>query len=697
MFSKTSTYLYSVLVLFFLMGLFFFQPIAGQSIPEMTDLQKDLESQKKQQNLIAIVPIARPTETPTDKLIKVQHLLRTYSNIGRFSGVAILAKHGEPIHKFTTKYSTLDFKIRCALSTQFNTCDITQTFTATAIVQLAEQGKLDLMGRVGEYFPDVPAEIKEISIHQLLTHTSGLKNYYSLEEYRKGFYDIKNIESLIDLTMKYPLDFVPGTKVQESTIGYLLLGGIIEQVSGMSYRAYIQKYIFEAIQMEDSGLYSWFNPAEQQAVGYLVGENGEAISAPEYWGAHAFGADAVHCSIEDLLKYSNAFHSGKLLSKEQKNLVLKPYYTNLNNLNEGIGYGWKTKEVAGQSVIYQGGVLGGISVALRHYSKEGYTVLIYSNFGESTATILAEKVEEILTTDYVTIPNHSIGYILYELIDEKGIDYARGNFDAIIQENDLVLKDMWPLYSLGQDYLKENKPEIALPLFEMAIEHYPNEPILYDAAGDTHHLLGNKVMAIQSFEKKLRIAPNDKRAKRMLKVIESTDYVVAAKPKLQLKPAPKVEVKGEMTMADKMVSESKEISMIETSYQPNAIKESNEPVANSKVYTTVDVMPEFPGGQSALHQYIYQNLRYPTIAYINTIEGTIYIDFIVDSYGNIVSVKANSPTKENDGGLTAEALRIVNSMPRWKSGIHNGVDVFVKLTIPIQFNKGDFMSGSVND
>ncbi len=696
MFSETHTYFNSTIVLLFLMGLGLFQPIAGQPISEITEYQKDLEVQKKKQNLIAIVPIDRPAETPTDKLIKVQHLLRTYSNIGRFSGVAILAKHGEPIHKFTTKYSTLDFKIRCALSTQFNTCDITQTFTATAIVQLAEEGKLDLNGRVGEYFADVPIEVKEITIHQLLTHTSGLKDYYSLEEYRKGFYDIKSMQSLIDLTMKYPLDFAPGTKVQESNIGYLLLGGIIEKASGMSYQAYIQKHIFEPNQMEDSGLYSWFNPAEQQAVGYEVGENGEPISAPEYWGAHAFGADAIHCSIEDLLRYSNAFHSGKLLSDEQKKKVLKPYYTSPNQPDEGIGYGWKIKEVLGQSVIYQGGVLGGISVALRHYSKDGYTMLIYSNFGESTATILAEKVEEILTTDYVTIPNHSIGYIMYELIDEKGIDYARNNFDSIIQENNLVLKDIWPLYSLGQDYLKENKPEIALNLFEMAVEHYPNEPILYDAAGDTHHLLGHKAMAVQSFERKLQMVPNDQRAKRMLKVIESTDYVVTAKP--QLKPVPKVEIIDEMTLVDKTtITSAKETSMVETSYQPNTAKGDNQPIANSKVYTTVDIMPEFPGGQSALHQYIYQNLRYPTIAYINSLEGTVYIDFVIDAYGNIVSTKASTPTEENDGGLTTEALRIVNSMPRWKPGIHSGAEVSVKLTIPIQFNKGDFMGSNTED
>ncbi|MGB1242345.1 MAG: serine hydrolase [Chitinophagales bacterium] len=691
--SKTYTYINSRAGLFFLMGLVLFQPILGQSLQETKKIQEESENQLKQSNLIAIVPIARPTETPTDKLIKVQHLLRTYSNIGRFSGVAILAKHGKPIHKFTTKYSTLDFKIRCALSTQFNTCNLTQTFTATAIVQLAEQGKLDLKGKVGEYFPDIPTEVKEISIHQLLTHTSGLKDYYNLEEYRKGFYDIKNMQSLIDLTMKYPLDFVPGTKVQESTIGYLLLGGIIEKVSGMSYQAYVQNHIFEPNQMEDSGLYSWFNPAEQQAVGYVAGENDEPISAPEYWGAHAFGADAVHCSIEDLLKYSNAFHGGKLLSKEQKDLVLNPYYTSSNNPDEGIGYGWKTKEVAGQSVIYQGGALGGISVALRHYPKNAYTMLIYSNFGESTATILIEKVEEILTTDHVTVPNHSIGYILYELIDEKGIDYAKNNFDAIVEENNLVLKNIWPLYSLGQDYLKENKPEIALPLFELAIERYPNEPILYDAAGDTHHLLGNKAMAVESFEKKLRILPSDQRAKRMLKVIESTDYVVATKPQVKSK----AETISEMTLADKIVSESKETLMIETSYQSNTSKKNNEPIDNSKVRTAVDVMPEFPGGQSALHQYIYQNLRYPTIAYINTIEGTIYIDFIVDSYGNIISVKANTPIEGNDGGLTNEALRIVNSMPQWKPGIHNGTEAFVKLTIPIQFNKGDFMGSSAND
>lgn len=646
---------------------------------------------------VAVIPNSnRVSETPIDKLVKVQRFLRIYSNIGKFSGVAILAKDGKAIHKFTTKYSTLDFKIRCALSTQFNTCDITETFTATAIMQLVDQGKIGLEDKVGQYLFNLPPQIGEtVTIHQLLTHSSGLKDYYNIEEYREHFYDIKDMKTLISILSKYPLDFVPGSQVKKSTIGYTFLGGIIEQISGMDYREYIQKNIFQPTGMNQSGLYSWFDPAEEQAVGYVPDRRGAPTKSPEYWGAHAFGADALHCSIEDLLKFNNAFQNGGLISPKSKSLMLAPQFTNPADLNQHISYGWKLKEEGEHKIVYQGGALGGLSAALRHYVNDNYTVLIYSNYGDNTANLVADKIEGILTGNYTTVPNHSIGYVLYELINEKGVEFAIDNFDAILKQHELPLKDMWPLYSLGQDYLKEGKAQTALQLFQLGAKRYPNDPMIYDAMGDCYHTLGDKGMAKQSFETKLRLQPNDERAKRMLGVIEETNYAHISKPQPA---APAVSTEQSLVSKPTSVENENDNSFVKTNYTPTPNSTSaNEVLGNSRIYTTVDVMPQFPGGQSALHQFIYQNLRYPTMAYINNLEGIVYVDFVVDNYGNIINPTTNSDVDEsNDGGLRMEALRLINSMPRWKSGVHMGEEVMVKITIPIQFNKGSFTDGNEN-
>ncbi len=634
-----------------------------------------------------------PTETSVDKLVKIQRFLNIYSSIGRFSGVAMLAKDGQPIHKFTTKYSTLDFKIRCALSTQFNTCEISQAFTATAIMQLIDQGKLDLNDKIGQYLFQLPTEIGEnITIHQLLSHSSGLKNYYKLEEYRERFYDIQDKETLIQLATKYGLEFSPGNEVKNSNTGYVLLGSLIEKISGISYRDFIQKNIFQPNDMKQSGVYSWFDPAEQQAVGYLPNRAGKPKEAPEYWGAHAFGSDGLHCSVEDLLKFSNAFHSGKMLSPKAKKMMLSPYFTNSRNSNDHLGYGWRMKDIESEKVIYQEGALGGHSAVLRHYLQDGYTVLIFSNFGEKTANKVADKIEKILTVDHTTVPNYASGFILYEMIGEKGIDYVSQNFDAIAQQNNLEFKDMWPYYSLGQDFMKENQPHVAQAIFQLGVAKYPNAPMLYDALGDYYHTAGNKAMAKQSFERKLQLSPSDARAKRMLEVIEKTTYANAPK-----------EFQDTKKLVNNPSQKEQKEAFIKTSYKPETettntqskvVATSNTTFADKKIYTTVDVMPEFPGGQTALHQYIYQNLRYPTLAYINAIEGTVYVDFIVDSYGNIVNAQANSNIKGDNGGLEMEALRLINGMPRWTPGKHQGASAVVKLTIPIQFNKGQFMSGT---
>ncbi len=715
------TKIYTLLGFCLYFGLILLFPfsITAQDLHEERNIEQ--KNRNKPSNLVAIIPLERPSETPTDKLIKVQRILRTYSNLGRFSGVAILAQHGKPIHRFTTKYSTLDFKIRCALSTQFNTCDMTQVFTAVTIMQLVEQEKIKLTDNVGMYLMDVPSPIGATTIHQLLTHTAGLNDYYDLEEYQQNFHAIKQPEELLQLTLKYPqIEENQTLTMRKSTTGYLLLGSILHKVSGMPYQEYIQKHIFQPNDMTNSGLYSWFSPAEQQAVGYIVDELGRAAEAPYYWGAHAFGADGVHCSIEDLLKFHNAFQGGNMLNAETRRTMLSKQFSTSNTSTNYLGYGWKIKELADQKIFYQGGHLGGISSALRHFTKDNYTFLIYSNYGENRANIIADKVEEILTTDHVTIPNHTLGYILYEQIEEEGSELVVANFDNILRESGEKLKDIWPLYSLGQDYLKENKVAVALQLFQLAAAKFPNKPLLYDAIGDSYHLLGNKEMAQQAFQNKLRLLPNDSRAKRMLKVIESTDYVVIRPNKPQkgvkqieavntfsIQPKPQAilasnsipNTSNNVLLNDSVLeNEEESVLKLSDSSTPQIMETTADTGEDTEeeVLKTVEIMPEFPGGQPALHQYLSKNLRYPTIAYIKNIEGVVYAEFVIDIHGNVIQAKVSSPVEGDDGGLSMEAMRLINNMPRWTSGSHEGKAVNVKLTIPIQFNKGYFIKNSAD-
>lgn len=686
---------YAIIGCIFICSLFIDQPIFAQN-PSITATVKGTK---------------RDFETSKEKLVKIQRLLNIYSTIGRFSGVAVITQNGNYVHRFTTNYATLDYKIRCSLATQFNNCDITEIFTTTAVMQLFDKGKIGMDDEIGQYIFNLPSEISKITLHQLLTHTSGLKNYYDLEEYRRGFYDIEDIQMLMDITTKYPLEFTPGSKHKKSSTAYLFLAAIIEKITGISYQEYIEKNILEPNEMEDSGVYSWFDPAEQKAVGYLRNERNQPKEAPEYWGAHAYGADGVHTSIEDLVKFNNAFQSGKLFSKEAQSLVLTPHLKNPNNSQENIGYGWNLKESNGYKIYRQSGHLGGISTDLRYYVKEGYGVIIYSNYGEGTASIVANKIEEILTTHTSTVPNYAVSFVLEELIETKGIGYVAENFDAVLEKNNINLIDSWPLYFLGKDYIAKNQPNVAIKLYELSIGKFPKHPMLYDAIGECYFkILGDCQTAREAFKKKLELQPSDARAKTMLQTFEKLNCSSLPKPTQNLvrqnssvsnKPfvlqkdapqEPSIQIETQLDYSEKDTDSNESMQVVKDVPNPPKMKAEEE-----KVYTIVDEMPQFPGGQKALHQYIYKNLKYPASAYVNDIEKTIYVDFSIDTQGNVINAKVDNPIEGNDGGITLEALRLINSMPKWKAGIHEGQDVVVQMKVPIRFSKKQFIGSEKID
>ncbi len=622
------------------------------------------------QNLDTTVKDAKHEfETPIEKLLKIQRLLNIYATIGRFSGVAVVTRNGEYIHKFTTNYATLDYKIRCSLASQFNACGITEIFTATSIMQLLDKGQLSLSDKIGQYLFDLPAEMSNITIHQLLTNTSGLKDYYDIDEYRKGFYDIDSMEKLIDIVKDYSLEFTPGTQYKKSASAYLFLGRLIEKVSGMYYQDYIEKNIFAPNDMKKSGVYNWFDPAEQKAVGYLKNRKNEPKEAPEYWGALAYGADGIHCSIEDMVKFNNAFQRGTLFSKEAKNLMLTPHLTNPDNVQEKIGYGLRLKESNNFKILQQGGQLGGIGTDLRYYIKEGYTVIIYSNYGVGTAAMIGDKIEEILTTHTSTVANSAVSFVLEEMIETKGIGYVADNFETILEDNHIVLLNPWPLYFLGKDYISKNQPNVAIKLYKLSIRKFPKEPMLYDALGECYFkVLGDCWSANQAFKKKLELQPTDLRAKRMLETFEdlACTQLSTSNQNIAYQNPPK----GNNPFAlPKSNTEKPSVQSPQTEVDESPQRVVNKPYSsdikmqNKKIYTTAETMPEFPGGQAALHQYIYKNLQYPALAYANNKEGVVYIEFIVDEYGNVVNAKVNDFHQESDGDFVLEALRIINSMP----------------------------------
>ncbi|MGB0839430.1 MAG: TonB family protein [Chitinophagales bacterium] len=597
-------------------------------------------------------------ETQTEKLIKIQRLLRTYSWLNQFSGVAIFAKNGQPLHKYTTKYSNLDYTTNCALITQFNTCDITHSFTALAIMQLAEQGKLSLTDTIGQFLPNLPRSIgQKITIHQLLTHTADFKNYYELKEYTDHYLDFSNIDDIMALLVKYPLTFQAETRVSNSPSNYVVLGAIIEAITQQSYPDYLQHHILDKVGMDNSSISSWKNTVYHRAVGYTLDDDNQPALNAAYWGANPFGSDGIYCGIEDLLKYNTMLHNNQLVSSIYTQKLLTKYTNTSQNTQSGYGYGWQIRERDSVKVVHQGSSLEGLSTEIRHYPKDDYTIIIYSNYNSNVAQEIADRMETILYEDYTTVPNHPIGYFLYNEIDKKGIDYVVDNFDALVEINEYKIDKPWILNALGRDLRREDRPEDALAIYKINQRLFSEHPIVYDSLGEVYEELRDYSQSITSFQHKLTYDPTDSRAKAMIR---------------RMKELPKNE-------PPKVITSTPDKDIVHHGTQ---LSETVE------VYYSAEEMPQFPTGQADMMRFISENLQYPLIAYANGLQGTVTVGLIVDTEGNLKNIHLKKKMSGTIGELcNQEALRLVKSMPRWKPGKKGDKAVNVYYTIPIRFSR----------
>lgn len=432
-----------------------------------------------------------------DRQIKLQKTLKAYDWLGRFTGVAILMKDEEIIYKYVTGYANYDYRVPSSLRERFNTCNITEAFTAIAIMQLVEKGNLNLTDTIGDYLSYLPPHIGDsITIHQLLTHTAGLTSYYGLPKYKEDFWEIETIDHLIQLIADQPLDHAPGTKFHHSSSNYVLLGAIIEQLSSGTYQDYVKQNILIPAKLNHTGLYAWDDTLFNKAISYTVHRKNRLKVSADYWGAFPFGADAIYATAEDILKFVNAFQDTLLLSEKSKQQMLAPHvYANSADNDRSYGYGWYVKNVDGKQVLSQGGNLASISAELLSFKDSGYSMVVLSNHHTNRASDIVKKLEEIIVNDNIVMPSDPLAFFLYEKMQEKGMDYVTENIDSILADNGYELERASTLNNLGEELMKVGDFTTALQVFQLNEKQFATDPLVYTSLGICHTKMGDPELA----------------------------------------------------------------------------------------------------------------------------------------------------------------------------------------------------------
>ncbi len=291
---------------------------------------------------------------------------------------ALVAYKGEIIYIKAFGLANIENGVPMKPDMIFRIGSITKQFTAIAILRLMEQGKLDLQDELTKYIPDYPVNGKKITIEHLLTHTSGIKSYTDMEEFNAAVQgkDMK-VDELIAFFKNKPMDFDPGTNWKYNNSGYVLLGAILEKITGKPYGEYIEETIFKPLGMKNSLYGSNSKIIPNRASGYDPGKTG--IQNASYLSMTLpYAAGSLMSSVEDLYKWNRALRSNQLVKKETLEKAFTGYKLQTGR-NANYGYGWSIGEIGNHRVIeHSGGIPGYLSDAL-YAPEDDIFIAVLSN------------------------------------------------------------------------------------------------------------------------------------------------------------------------------------------------------------------------------------------------------------------------------------------------------------------------------
>ncbi len=308
----------------------------------------------------------------------VDDLVRARMAERHVPGVAVaVIKNGKVVKTKGYGVASVEFNVPVTPETVFEIGSVSKQLTAAGIMLLVQDGRIELDEKISKYLPGTPEGWKEVTVRNLLTHTSGVKSYSSLT----GFELSKRMkrDDFIKELAPHPLDFPPGSRYNYSNSGYNLLGYIIESVSGKNYWAFMRERIFQPLGMTKTADRDPQYIIPNRAVGYewergrLTGRDGNLTDLQ--------GAGAIVSTVGDLAKWDAALRGDSFLTKDTKAELWKPF-TLADGTVSQYGLGWRMSDIRGHKMIGHTGQTAGFGAAIFRYVDDGVTVIVLSNLGE---------------------------------------------------------------------------------------------------------------------------------------------------------------------------------------------------------------------------------------------------------------------------------------------------------------------------
>lgn len=323
----------------------------------------------------------------------VDQYVRAEMEKQKIPGLALLvSRDGKPVRAQGYGFSNVELQVPVKPETVFQSGSVGKQFTATAVMMLVEEGKLNLEDPLTKFFPGAPASWKQVTVRELLSHTGGFTDYPKTFNFRKDYTEAEILKIVEGIPLAYP----PGTKWSYANLGYATLGILIHKVTGKFYGDFLQEHIFKPLDMNTARIISEADIIPNRAAGYRL-VKGELKN--QEWVAPGINTTAdgsLYFSINDLAKWDAALYTEKLLKRSS----LEQMWT-VANLKNGrpnpdhYGFGWSIEEKKGHKVIGHGGSWQGFKTHISRYVDDKLTVVVLINHGDAEPGPIADRVAEL--------------------------------------------------------------------------------------------------------------------------------------------------------------------------------------------------------------------------------------------------------------------------------------------------------------
>jgi CubicO group peptidase (beta-lactamase class C family) len=331
-----------------------------------------------------------------DVTTKINDYMDALVKAGWFNGSILIAHNGKVLASKGYGMANFELDVPNTPQTKFRIGSITKPFTAMAIMLLQERGKLSDQDSICKYLVECPSGWESITLRHLLSHTSGLAKHDNAGEYLKTAMNRMTLTQLIDSFKNKPADFKPGEKLDYNNNGYILLGHVIEKVSGQSYEAFMRDNIFDPLKMMDTGYDNHEPIIKNRAAGYRR-ESGTLLNAAYIDQSQPFSAGALYSTTEDLLRLDQALYDGKFLTRKSLDAMFTPVIGNY-------GYGWFiNKQFNRLAISHPGGVPGSAGMITR-YPEDKLLIVVLSNLENSRIIRASNDLAAIVFGEKYEVP-----------------------------------------------------------------------------------------------------------------------------------------------------------------------------------------------------------------------------------------------------------------------------------------------------